>query len=320
MDGENREIQEKAPEEKGGDTHPPVPVVNAEAPNKSRSEGANQRKESATLDHISRWSRFKEWLFHVTAAEAGMFLLTLVIAASSIAYTMYAKRQWRVMRESNAINRENVESVQRALVFFTGQTPIVKRLIGKKVTSLTMVIPWENTGVTPAMDGKSVVNWKTFPSPNGLPNNFTYPDMVEVEPRQFEIPPRSSGNGTMDVPIGWIKATKDKGLRMFIYGWITYDDIFRGVEGSRKTPRHLSEFCDEITSIKSTQTMLQTRLAISPGNSRFVGTTIAATRDARIMKKRRARHIADDDQRDVFSFGGSAAGISMAESLGDAAE
>ena len=33
---------------------------------------------------------------------------------------------------------------------------------------------------------------------------------------------------------------------MFVWGWITYDDIFKN------TPRHLSEFCDEITNIKGT--------------------------------------------------------------------
>jgi hypothetical protein len=160
--------------------------------------------------------------------------------------------QLRQMIESNDINRENVESVERALVFFSGQAGYVKRLTRKKVTSLTIILPWENSGVTPAINGLSVVNWKTFPSPSGIPGNFTYPDEANPAPKQFEIPPKGYGNGTMDVPITWIAATKDKRLRMFIYGWITYDDIFKGTNGRRKTSRHLSEFCDEIVNIKST--------------------------------------------------------------------
>jgi hypothetical protein len=195
--------------------------------------------------------RISEW-FNGLNHNGITALFTVGIFVATATYAVFAIKQWNAMRESNAINRENVESVQRALVFFSGQPAYVKRLTGKKVTSLTIVLPWENTGVTPAMNGKSIVNWKTFPSPSGLPENFTYPDEVNVEPRQFEIPPRGYGNGTMDVPIQWIEATKNGSLRMFIHGWIIYDDIFKGTEGTRKTPIHLSEFCDEITNIKST--------------------------------------------------------------------
>jgi hypothetical protein len=155
------------------------------------------------------------------------------------------------MVESNRINRENMESTQRALVFFSGQVGYVKRFAGKKITSLTLVLPWENSGVTPAIDGDSRVNWKTFQSPTGIPEGFSYPDEGNVERRQFDIPPRGYGNGTEDVPIEWIEATKDNSLRLFVHGWITYDDIFKGKKGERITPRHLSEFCDEITNIKS---------------------------------------------------------------------
>ncbi len=252
MNEENGQPQEKRREEKGSDTHPPVPVIDPAESDESRARSAEHRKEATSLHHISRWARFCRWFKKITVAEVGMLILTVAIAASSIVYTIYAKRQWNVMRESNNINRENMESVQRALVSYSGQTGQIKRLTGKKVTSLTMVLPWENTGVTPAMNGKSVVNWKTLPSPNGLPENFTYPDQMEVEPRQFEIPPRGIGTGTMDVPIGWIQVTKGKTVRMFIYGWITYDDIFKKAAGAKGTPRHLSEFCDEITNVKST--------------------------------------------------------------------
>jgi hypothetical protein len=219
------------------------------APTAEAKEGGPKRAEqgenAAALHQISRWQRFMKWLFTATVAEVGMFLLTLVIAGSGIYYTKYAKRQWKAMHESNEINRENVESVQRALVFFSGQTGIAKRITGTRVSTLTILVPWLNTGVTPATEGKSVVNWQTLPSPFGLPQNFAYPDLANTKPVRFEIPPKGSGNATMDVPIHWIEDTKNKKFRMFIYGWITYRDIFS------RTPIHLSEFCSEITNIDS---------------------------------------------------------------------
>ena len=147
------------------------------------------------------------------------------------------------MRESNAINRENVEVVQRALVFFDGQVAAIKRTTDKRNTALTLVMPWQNTGVTPAMNGKARVNWLVIPQ--ALPDNFAFPDLGNVKPRQFDIPPRAFGNGTADVPIEFIEKAKNKGFRMYVWGWITYDDMFKG------TTKHLNEFCDEIVNIKS---------------------------------------------------------------------
>jgi hypothetical protein len=216
------------------------------APMTQAHRAADSEREPLPIEMI----RCLAWMRRNHNAVTAMFTVGIFLATSI--YTVFAIKQWLAMNESNAINRENVESVQRALVFFSGQTESIKRITGKKVTSLTIIVPWDNSGVTEAMNGVSRVNWKTLPSPNGLPPDFSFPDEGTVESRQFEIPPRSSGNGTMDVPIDSIEATKQGVTRMFIHGWITYDDIFKGQKGEeRKTPRHLSEFCDEITNIKS---------------------------------------------------------------------
>jgi len=168
--------------------------------------------------------------------EASAVVVGIVVALIYIG-------QLRQMIESNRINRENMESVQRALVFFGGEVGAIKRTTGKKVTSLTLVFPWQNSGATPAMRGKSRVNWLTVPG--DLPNNFQFPDLGDPRLNQFEIPPKGFGNGTADVSIEYIEKVKAKRARMFVWGWITYNDIFH------KTPRHLSEFCDELTNIES---------------------------------------------------------------------
>jgi hypothetical protein len=160
--------------------------------------------------------------------------------------------QLRAMNENNRIGRENVEAVQSASVFFFGQVGYIPRLTGNKVATITIVVPRTNVGSTAAMNGESVVNWKTMPGNSDLPENFAYPDEAAPTKRQFEIPPKGFGNATIDVPVSWIQGTKSKSFRLFIHGWITYDDIFKGAERKRNTSRHLSEFCDEITNISST--------------------------------------------------------------------
>jgi hypothetical protein len=105
MNGDSGEIQEKSTQEKDGDTNPPAPVTHTAESKESGTKSAGERKETANLEQISRWSRFKEWLSKITVAEVGMLLLTVAIAGSSIVYTKYAKRQWRVMRDTLALER-----------------------------------------------------------------------------------------------------------------------------------------------------------------------------------------------------------------------
>ena len=86
-------------------------------------QSGEQGSECTILNRVSRWDGLKEWFFKITVAEAGMLLLTLVIAASSIIYTMYAKRQWKAMngqlsemREQTRITRQEMVGTQGAVV------------------------------------------------------------------------------------------------------------------------------------------------------------------------------------------------------------
>jgi hypothetical protein len=146
-------------------------------------------------------------------------------------------------KASNMITREALTSVQRAFVSFIGAISATKTVSGNKNTDLVLILPWQNLGVTPTKNARSRVNWKTFPG--DMPTGFDFADIGTVEPRQFEIPPKEMGNATMTIPIGWIDATKKGNVHLFVWGWITYYDIFANI------PMRLSEFFDEITDIKS---------------------------------------------------------------------
>ena len=144
---------------------------------------------------------------------------------------------------ANKVTREALVSVQRAFVSFSGTLSATKIVKHDKTTDLMLNLPWTNLGTTPTRKSKSRVNWQTFPQ--GMPDNFSFLDIGDVAPRQFTIPSKGFGNATMEVPIQVLEYVKDGNLRLFVWGWITYHDIFE------RTPVRLSEFCDEVTNIKS---------------------------------------------------------------------
>jgi hypothetical protein len=150
----------------------------------------------------------------------------------------------RAARDANKTTREALVSVQRAFIAQTGVMSYLPVIRDKKVTDLTLQLPWFNAGTTPIKKGRSQINWHGFPG-WGLPNNFDFPDEGRVQPRQFVIPPKGLGTATMDLPITWLGYFKSGSLRFFVWGWITYHDIFEG------TPVRLSEFCYEVKDVKT---------------------------------------------------------------------
>lgn len=43
--------------------------------------------------------------------------------------------------------------------------------------------------------------------------------------------------------VGVLDAARKKTIRLYVWGWASYNDVFKG------TPGHLSEFCDELTDV-----------------------------------------------------------------------
>lgn len=118
MNEENGQIPEKATEEKGGDTHPPVSVVNTAESCQEGPKGTEHGDNAAGLQRVSRWRTFWRWLFPMTAHEAGILLLTIVIATSTTCYTIYAKRQWKVMRDQLSQTKQQLVGTQGAIITF----------------------------------------------------------------------------------------------------------------------------------------------------------------------------------------------------------
>jgi hypothetical protein len=72
-----------------------------------------------------------------------------------------------------------------------------------------------------------------------LPNDFDFADLEEKDISGF-IPPRGMISMTVGQAINEIEAVTQNKKRLFLWGWVEYDDIFEG------TPRHRVDYCFEI--------------------------------------------------------------------------
>jgi hypothetical protein len=166
--------------------------------------------------------------------------------SSSIVYTIYAKRQWRVMKESNEINRDALQSVQRAYVNFSTTIDINVMFdpITHKVDSWNFMIPVENSGTTPTRGMTAHV--ERYESKGKMPDDFAFPDTPGVPSQLIVLGPKAN---TRMSPVGVrpesIEALESipRGWHVYFYGWAKYHDVFA------RTPEHITKFCYELAQI-----------------------------------------------------------------------
>lgn len=164
-------------------------------------------------------------------------LLTGIIVATIYALQLHA------MLDSNNINRDALESVQRAFVLSGTVEPTV---VGPKGSQSTIFgVHWDNSGSTPAR-GTTHVSYRWDQAP--LPEDYSFPDLWDQGQPHFNTPFVLGPKGTMSVPIGPIATPIIDGIvehriHLNVFGWAKYRDVFKD------TPEHLSEFCIELIPI-----------------------------------------------------------------------
>jgi hypothetical protein len=156
-------------------------------------------------------------------------------------------KQSEALRTSNTINREALESVQRAFVGYH----TIECSRGKTGTRIYWSIQpvWENSGNTPALnvvnvytmaEGRAKIPEEIFKGKlSELPETLS---MDSIAPKALqETTPTSLDEAYifgMDLGDGFENFTKAKPRHdLSIFGWIVYDDVLP------KTPPHLTEFC-----------------------------------------------------------------------------
>lgn len=137
-------------------------------------------------------------------------------------------------------------ATQRAFVF-------LKEFQAYVLNDKLIVMPkWQNSGSTQTREMTNHVNW--FASPNPLPDNYNFPDYKadgtiddgSENIKTFIGPKGESFASTLSIPIQTIEAARLGQTKIYVYGWVSYRDVFWF------TPKHTTKFCNflEITGIE----------------------------------------------------------------------
>lgn len=104
------------------------------------------------------------------------------------------------------------------------------------IHSYRIFVMLENTGQTPTRHARVNINWQI--RPDKLPSTFDYPN---GETELAVIGARSVfGSPGFFVSIADVGTVAAKERKLFLWGWVEYDDVFK------VTPRHRTEFCFEM--------------------------------------------------------------------------
>jgi len=137
-------------------------------------------------------------------------------------------------RSANTAELALVET-DRAFVYF--ETPSIEAPEPPFTSDKKFIFhfTWKNSGSTRTIEGQGHASWQSFPAP--LEESFTFPDLGARPGPIFVAPGGVTHMGPIDVPHDYVQRALDGETYLFFWGWVEYDDVFKG------TPRHRSEFC-----------------------------------------------------------------------------
>lgn len=230
-------------------------VLNTEDERKATK--AKQQEESAQQDKLIFWTRLSVL---VSIPILLVYMLTLIEVKRSADTAVCALRQNQdqftktlaKMKESNEINRESLESVQRAFIAFQNVN-IVRGKNGASGEFIWDIQPvFQNTGNTPAL--QAVTNATFLPSKddkipesvfrNGNPmfRGNLIPASIAPKALQGIAAYRLGESYIFGVQLGENFENWPKPIRkdMYVFGWMVYRDVMPG------TKPHLTEFCKRL--------------------------------------------------------------------------
>jgi hypothetical protein len=104
--------------------------------------------------------------------------------------------------------------------------------------------PWRNAGNTPPRRMTNYVSHEMRVCP--LPTDFGFPDIVPEVPAPLFVGPRGIVWAMrIDLPPEHVLALRLKLMRMYLWGWTNYRDVFRW------THWHRTEFCVEVLDCRN---------------------------------------------------------------------
>ena len=141
---------------------------------------------------------------------------------------------------------ENSVVTQRAYVNFNTIIPqTVKSDDGKTLKGINFFVSWTNSGTTPTKTASSQVYMRALRSE--LPKGFDLADLLPIKRNATVVGPKASVFEALRAPINDIRDVNEGKSHLYFWGWFAYRDIFPS------TPQRLTEFCVELTNLKSTK-------------------------------------------------------------------
>jgi hypothetical protein len=150
----------------------------------------------------------------------------------------FTYKLYQVADRSDETNRVT----QRAFVSFTGVGGGVGMVSAdrKARTAQEIILNWTNSGNTPAR--KAITRASGNIWPGELPQGYDFPDLPGGNKEPITLGPRASAGVRAIVPINYFRDTREGKARLYVWGWIVYDDVF-------SSDPHLTEFCTELVQI-----------------------------------------------------------------------
>jgi hypothetical protein len=196
----------------------------------------------------------KRWK-DMTPANNLIVSLTGVVALCTLAYSVVSYFQWKALLESNQINRESLQEVQRAFVTFQDVGYGFRRNIQASTTDnvIDFTAKLLNSGNTPAVDAIGAL--AVSPMSNEPTDKQFIGDLPGIQ--HINIDPRSApALGPVTKPSMFVGIVDPVATNLFpngppvlpnifVWGRVTYNDVFP------KTKRHLTEFCRRLVFIGS---------------------------------------------------------------------
>lgn len=178
-------------------------------------------------------------------------IASLAIASFTGTLWFSTHRLWRVTKA--ALSHAEQTAIRELRAYVSVKEIVMDQFRGPDMvgTSVNAIVPgpihshrisviFENGGKTPTR--KAIVNINRQLRDDELPDNFDFPDGELVEPAAV------GANGGVYITPGFFISTSEVALvaakqkRLFVWGWVEYDDVFDG------TPRHRTEFCLDTTA------------------------------------------------------------------------
>jgi hypothetical protein len=175
----------------------------------------------------------------------GTFIGEIVLIVITLRIACIYSGQLEAMRDGNSISRDNLVKVQSAFVIVNPVPEMQTTTSDTGQQDAWFHFPMDNTGTTTAINIKAHIN--TLTGPGLLPENFAFPDAPDTGgTRDDGIPiigPKATAPLTGHVTREKLERFYKHEIRLYFYGWVTYNDIFD------KTKLHVSKFSYELVSV-----------------------------------------------------------------------